>query len=234
MPTGSPFRTFPPEKLSDVEFGIKSQFSLGDVQVRANLAAYRGIYENIQRTTFETIGNIALNVTRSAAKGRIQGLEFNGTIVPVRGLSLNGSYSYIDAEYTEVVDSSAAAILAGSPFPYTPKHKYSVGAAYETDLGNAGSFFLNANYAHQSSVSTAQTNASFYRFLPAYGQLNASIGLRDIGGRPIDISLFGTNLTDTARPVGVLDQYNAGPGFVGLTYTEPRMYGVRLGYRFGN
>jgi iron complex outermembrane receptor protein len=32
----------------------------------------------------------------------------------------------------------------------------------------------------------------------------------------------------------VLDQYVAGPsGTVGLTYMEPRMYGVRIGYRFG-
>ena len=47
--------------------------------------------------------------------------------------------------------------------------------------------------------------------------------------------MFGTNLTNVTKPVGVLDQYNgAGPGTVGLTYTEPRMYGVRIGYRFGN
>ena len=34
--------------------------------------------------------------------------------MPVRGLTLNGSYSYIDAKYTDVTDASAGAILAGA------------------------------------------------------------------------------------------------------------------------
>jgi len=239
VPVGSVFRTFPPERLADVELGVKSQFKLGDVQVRSNIAAYRGIYSNIQRTTTENVttpgGVVALNVTRSAAKGRIQGVEFNGAIVPVHGLTLTGSYSYIDAKYTKVTDASAAAILAGSPFPYTPKHKFSIGAEYETPLGGAGDLALSANFVRQTKVSTAQTNASFYNFLPAYGVLNANVALRDVGGMPLDISLFVTNLAKTTKPVGVLDQYNGfpGPGTVSLTYIEPRMFGFRIGYRFG-
>lgn len=233
VPVGSGFRTFPPEKLSDVEIGVKSQFTLGTVEFRGNIAAYRGIYDNIQRTTAESISGLILNVTRSAAKGKIQGIEFNGAIVPVRGLTVTGSYSYIDAKYTKVFDASAGAILAGAPFPYTPRHKLSVGASYDVPLGTAGDLRIAANYAYQTKVSTAQTNASFYDYLPAYGLLNANIGLRNVGGRPLDLSVFATNLTDKERPVGVLDQYNGAPGFVGLTYTEPRMYGVRVGYRFG-
>uniref|UniRef100_UPI0035CBA371 TonB-dependent receptor n=1 Tax=uncultured Sphingomonas sp. TaxID=158754 RepID=UPI0035CBA371 len=233
VPVGSAFRTFPPEKLSDIELGVKSQFTLGTVQFRANVAAYRGIYDNIQRTTPELVGPLILNVTRSAAKGKIQGIEFNGSVVPVRGLTLNASYSYIDAKYTKVTDASAGAILTGAPFPYTPKHKISVGGSYQVPVGKAGALRVAANYAYQTRVSTAQTNASFYTFLPAYGLLNASIGLNDIGGRPLDISVFATNLTNETRPVGVLDQYATSSGAVSLTYTEPRMYGVRIGYRFG-
>ena len=77
--------TYPP--VTFVRFGEQA-FSLGvethdigDVDVRANLAAYRGIYDNIQRTTAEAVdtpsGPVLLNVTRSAAKGKIQGVEFN-------------------------------------------------------------------------------------------------------------------------------------------------------------
>lgn len=234
VPVGSTFREFPPEKLSDIELGLKSKFAIGTVQVRANLAAYRGSYSNIQRTTLEQIGALLLNVTRSAAKGRIQGVEFNGAAVLVPGFTITGSYSYIDAKYTSVTDASAGAILAGSPFPYTPKHKFSIGATYEAPLGNVGELALAANYTHQSEVSTAQTNASFYRFLPAYGMLNTSVDLRNVGGSGIDVGLFATNLTNEAKPVGVLDGYNTSVGAVGLTYSEPRMYGIRVGYRFGN
>ena len=238
VPVGSAFRTFPPERLSDIEIGLKSQFTIGAVDVRANLAAYRGIYDNIQRTTTESVatpaGNILLNVTRSAAKGKIQGFEFNGAIVPAPGLKLTGSYSYIDSQYTRIDDASANAILAGAPFPFTPKHKFSLGGSYEAELGNAGELALAVNYVRQSKVSTAQTNASFYRFLPGYGLLNASVDLRNVAGLPLDIGLFATNLTKVTRPVGVADFYAAPPGTVGLTYNEPRMFGVRVGYRFGN
>lgn len=233
VPVGSNFRTFPPEKLSDIELGLKSQFNLGGAEVRANIAAYRGIYENIQRTTNELVNGVLLNVTRSAAKGKIQGFEFNGTIAPARGLTFNASYSYIDARYTKVTDASAGAILAGSPFPYTPKHKFSFGGAYETQLGKLGELSLAANFVRQTKVSTAQTNASFYRYLPAYGLFNASVDLRNLGGKPIDLGVYVTNLFNTARPVGVIDGYNTAPGAVGLTYNEPRMFGVRLGYKFG-
>ncbi|MBL0914023.1 MAG: TonB-dependent receptor, partial [Sphingopyxis sp.] len=200
VPVGSQFRTYAPERLSDVEVGLKSQFSIGTMDVRANVAAYRGIYDNIQRTTAEAVqtpaGTVLLNVTRSAAKGKIQGVELNVAVMPVQGLTLNGSYSYIDARYTEVADASAGAILNGAPFPYTPKHKFSIGGSYETPLGDAGDLVLAVNYARQSKVSTAQTNASFYNFLPSYGLLNGSIGLKDVGGRPIDLSFFVNKLTN--------------------------------------
>lgn len=238
VPVGSPFRTFPAEKLSDVELGLKSQFDLGGITGRLNVAAYRGIYDNIQRTTAESVvtpaGPVLLNVTRSAAKGKVQGVEVNTAIIPVTGFTLTGSYSYIDGKYTKVADASANAILSGSPFPYTPKHKFSLGATYDLPLGTAGDLRGGINYVHQSKSSTAQTNASFYRFLPAYGLLNASLDLREVGGRPLDIGVFVNNLTDEEKQVGVLDQYAGSTGTVGLTYTEPRMYGVRVGYRFGN
>jgi iron complex outermembrane recepter protein len=237
VPVGSQFRTYPPERLSDVEIGLKSRFDLGTVKGRFNIAAYRGIYDNIQRTTTELVavpgGTIPLNVTRSAAKGKIEGVEITAALIPAPGLTFSGSYSYINARYTQVTDASAGAILNGSPFPYTPKHKFSVGANYETSLGSAGDLELGVNYVRQTKVSTAQTNASFYRFLPAYGLLNASLDFRNIAGKPLDIGVFVNNLTDEARPVGVLDQYVGSTGTVGLTYNEPRMFGVRVGYRFG-
>src|SRR5262249_8137009 len=49
IPEGQPFHEFPPEQLSDVEVGVKSQFFIGDMAVRANLAVYDGDYSDIQR-----------------------------------------------------------------------------------------------------------------------------------------------------------------------------------------
>jgi iron complex outermembrane recepter protein len=234
VPVTSPFNAFPPEELSDVEVGLKSQFHLGDAEVRANLAIFRGDYTNIQRTTTEIIGGVGLNVTRSAAEGRVQGVEFTGAISPFEGFTLSGAYSYIDSEYTSVTDASAGAILAGSPFPFTPQTKFSLTATYERDLGNIGELVFGATYAQQSKFSTAQTNASFIRYIPGYDTLSLSVDLNSVGGSPVDLSLFATNITDNLYATGAADFYNQPFGVATLTYGEPRMYGARVRYRFGS
>ena len=123
VPATSPFSTFAPEQLQDVEVGIKSQFEVGGVAARLNADAYRGDYTNIQRTTQQVISGVLLNVNESAAKALIEGVEFTGAVVPVRGLTLTATYSYIDSKYTLFNDPAAAAILQGAPFPYTPRNK---------------------------------------------------------------------------------------------------------------
>ncbi len=233
VPEGLPFHTFPPEKLSDIEVGLKSEFAIGDMEARANIAVYSGDYQNIQRTTAEVISGALLNVTRSAAEGRIRGVEFTGALIPLEGLTLNGTYSYMESEYTKVTDASAGAILAGSPFPYTPRQKYSLGVTYETEIPQAGTLVLNASYAHQSSFSTGQTNASFVRAIPGYGTLSLSADLNNVAGSPVDLSIFATNVTDEVYQTGTADFYNSPFGIATYTYGEPQMYGIRLRYRFG-
>ncbi|HEY1415277.1 MAG TPA: TonB-dependent receptor plug domain-containing protein [Caulobacteraceae bacterium] len=227
------FATFPPERLQDYEIGAKSQFNWGDVGFRLNADAYRGNYTNIQRTVPQDVGGIFLNVNESAAAAVIQGVEFTGVVVPTRGLELDVTYSYMDSRYTKI-SSVADSVLLGAAFPYTPKNKVSVGATYETPLSNGiASLVLSANYTYQSKFSTAQTNEARVAYLPGYGYLNASVALKDIGGRPVDVELFGTNLTNALYATGLLDQYNTPSGIVTYTYAPPRMFGVRVRYRFG-
>lgn len=234
IPEGQQFHSFPPEQLSDVEVGLKSQFFVGDMAVRANIAAYNGDYSDIQRTTTEIIQGITANVTRGAASGRIRGVEFTGAVVPFEGFTLSGSYSYTESKYGSAVDASAQAILAGSPFPYTPSRKFTVSATYEHDIPQFANLVFDATYAQQSSFSTAQTNASFIRQIPGYSVLNLSVELNNIVNTPVDLTLFADNVTDNTYWTGVADFYNQAFGIATATYGEPRMYGVRLRYRFGS
>lgn len=229
---GQPFREFPPERLQDIELGLKSQFEVGGAAVRANFAAYRGEYTDIQRSTLESIGGIAQFVTRSAAEGRIQGLEFTGAIVPIPGLTFTGSYSYIDSEYTKVADASAGALLQGAVFPYTPKNKYALGVSWEHSLGRIGDLDLSANMASQSSFSTAQNNLARVRSLPGYETVTLRAALRQIGGHPVDVIAFVANATDETYASGLQDFYNTSVGSVTYTYGEPRTYGLQVRYSF--
>jgi iron complex outermembrane receptor protein len=206
---------------------------VGGVAARLNADAYRGDYTNIQRTTQQVISGVLLNVNESAAKALIQGVEFTGAVVPVRGLTLTAAYSYIDSKYTRFTDPNAAAILQGSPFPYTPRNKVTLGASYEAALGdNIGTLILSANYTSQSKFSTVQTNTAQLRYLPGYSYVNLEADLANIGGRPIDVALFMSNAGDAEYATGEQDLYNA-IGTVTYTFAPPRLYGVRLRYRFG-
>ena len=233
VPVDSPYRTYPPEKLQDLEIGVKSQTTIGGMDTRLNIAAYRGIYSNIQRTTTELVSGTLLNVTRSAAKGRIQGVEATTAIVPLAGLTLSASYSYTDGKYTKVSDASAGAILAGSAFPYTPKNKVTLGGAYQHPLGNLGTLALSATWAYQSRFSTAQNNQAQVAYLPGYNTLALRAGIDRLAGRDLDINFFMANTTNNTYATGLQDLYNVGGGTVTYTFGEPRTYGVQLRYRWG-
>ena len=112
-----------PEDVDDVEIGIKSDWRLGGVPVRTNLAAYWTAYRNIQiQTTLpnvtiasgpgggactqaafnanQCVGTTNDNVTLNARAARIRGVEWEVTAKPVPALTLGFSGSYLDAIYT--------------------------------------------------------------------------------------------------------------------------------------
>jgi iron complex outermembrane recepter protein len=52
---------------------------------------------------------------------------------------------------------------------------------------------------------------------------------KQIAGKPIDVQLFCSNALNKVYE-------NGGIGFIGVsevTYGDPRLYGIRLSYRFG-
>jgi iron complex outermembrane recepter protein len=55
---------------------------------------------------------------------------------------------------------------------------------------------------------------------------------RSVGGSPIDATLFMTNATNKLYRVSNGNLYNAF-NLWETVYGEPRMYGLRLRYRFG-
>jgi iron complex outermembrane receptor protein len=79
--------------------------------------------------------------------------------------------------------------------------------------------------------STPYTFASDFGVLPSQKILNLNATWEDIAGKPIDPGVVATNVTNEhlLNHVNVQD----GNGFLSYIVGEPRMYGVRLRYRFG-
>ena len=116
-----------PEDVIDFELGVKSDWMLWDMPVRANLAAYNTQYRNIQIAV--TMPNVVLatgpggvgsctqalfnagqclgtqnaNVTLNGRSARVYGAEWDFTAIPIPQLTLEWSGSYLDARYTNFI-----------------------------------------------------------------------------------------------------------------------------------
>ncbi len=113
-----------PEEVMDYELGVKSDFVLGNIPVRANLAAYQTMYRNIQvqqgvpnvslatatgggactQTAFnagQCVGTFNDNITLNARAARIWGAEWDITFLLNDWLTFRTNGSYTDARFTD-------------------------------------------------------------------------------------------------------------------------------------
>lgn len=131
--------TAQPEEVQDYEVGVKSDWSLGGVPLRTNLAFYLSDYRDIQIQTSlpnvtlatapgvpgglcsqaafnagQCLGTTNDPVTLNAKKARIEGVELGVAAKPVSDLTLEVSGSYLDAIYTDYTFSPPAGYLLPS------------------------------------------------------------------------------------------------------------------------
>jgi len=246
-------RTFNPEKVTSYEAGVKSDFDLGGMATRLNLTGYHVDYKGIQRATgdFNPV-TFAGGARTNNADARINGLELEAAIKPVKGFEIGGNFGLTDAKYTKyqydlpvggfacngVVAPGGIGDSSCLPFQYTAKYIWSLHAGYETDLGDrTGKLSLFVNYSHSSSQSTEAVQMLVLQpgaILDGFGLLSASLDLKNVAGGPVDVGVFGTNLTNETFRISNTDVFQQGGLLYWSTlYGEPRMYGVRVKVHFG-
>jgi iron complex outermembrane receptor protein len=229
-----PFAVFGPEEVQDYELGLKSDWNLGPVQLRANLALFKDDYSAIQRNqSFIVPGSNPprfTNVVGNSGIATIKGLE-GQLFAKVGGkLDIDLNYSYLESRYENTVP--AAFITKGTPLPYAPKHKLGGAVTYRAiESEELGEFSVNASASYQSTYRWGDRDQPG-NLLGDYTLVNLGANWRRVYGRPIDVELFVTNVANKAYRAGALAYYYA-TGAVAASYTGPRMYGVRLRYTFG-
>jgi iron complex outermembrane receptor protein len=123
----------------------------------------------------------------------------------------------------------------------SPKNKYSLTGNYilplAASIGRVG-FSVNLIHTDEQLTSYAYQNPAFLAafgsnlgMLPSTNLVNLNVNWDSIAGLPVDLSIFGTNVTQK-------NYYNFVPGLAssGAEFAVPgvpRMYGARLRYRFG-
>jgi iron complex outermembrane recepter protein len=231
----APFR---PERLTDIELGIKAQFLDGRGAVNADV--FTGNYDDLQRLLASLVNGTPLTQVINAGRARVSGLELEGELRVTDPLSLQATFGYTDARYLQFTDqqingnTAVTVDLSHNQFYMTPKFTASLAGTYEIPLAE-GSLRLHADYTWRDSVQFNVIN-DFNDSGPV-GLLGARIAYASSDGH-WEAALFGTNLLDKQYAyiggtiLGPIPGAGVGPIASWQAAADRRLYGLELTYRF--
>ncbi|MEO6717652.1 MAG: TonB-dependent receptor [Novosphingobium sp.] len=198
---------------------------------------------------------IGINGIQNIGRSRMKGVEADASFSLFDALKLDVGYAYLDARVLAVTaptfcDSTIYACAQatffakpGEVLSYAPKNRLTLSATYSLPLDERlGKVSVSATFTHtdsqfQDSSSRAAFAAGRIPFetgiLPATDLLNLNLDWKGIGGSPVDVALFATNVTDQKYWVA-----QAGPlasiGGNSVLLGVPRMFGMRVKVHFGD
>jgi iron complex outermembrane recepter protein len=250
--------TWQPEKLDTYEVGLKASFR-GSVSGNVNIAGFWNEFKDQQTSVFipactnsPLCAPTGINGIQNVGKSRIRGVEVDGSLIVLDDLRFDFGYAYLDAvvtggsvpfcDDTRFICSQAAFLSTGTRLLFAPKNRFTVTATYTLPLNRSiGTISLGATFTHTDEQFQTHTNdlpfalgaiPENYGLLPATDLLNLNLNWKGVAGSPIDLALFATNVTNEKYRVATAGGLpSVGAEFMVLG--EPRMYGVRVRYRFG-
>jgi iron complex outermembrane receptor protein len=250
------FAVFAPEKVDAYEVGAKASFR-GAVSGSFNIAGFYNDFRN-QQLQLGFIQNPASAIAVAPTAGpvnvgrsRIQGIELDSQLQLFEGFTLDGAYTYLDTRVKSVkpvsLPPSSPYLVSGSIFPgdeltLAPRHRFTVTGTYKLPLPERfGNMSASVTYSYSSSqranyidrFATALTGGVDIGIMPPLGLVNLNLNWKNVASAPVDLSLFVTNLTGENYYTSV-NGILVGTGFETASLGQPRMYGVRLCYRFGD
>ncbi len=228
------------EYVTDVELGLKSDWDIDGVKLRTNLDGFHDDYRNAQRAVgvqFDLVpGNPSTNTSTTViadGDAEVQGIEFEGTVIPFNGLAVTGTWSYVDARYIKFFIPTVGD-RTNLPYPFVPRNKFGFSADYTLPFvpADLGEVHLLADYTRTGHIQYSTDSREPDGFEGAYDLLNVRVNWNDVAGQPFDVSFFMTNVTDSLYAIGKFGIYTT-EGFVSQLYGEPQMWGFQVKYRFG-
>ena len=225
------------ERANNAELGFKSTLWDRRLQLNANVfwtqvnAYQTNAYDDVNRVQYLT----------NAGSVRSRGVEFESTVIPLRGLTLNFNGSFNDVSYLSYKDAPCPPEISqapGAPASCDLSGHQVVGASkwignangeYKWNLDNGFEPYVTGSYAFRSkAVGTVED--SDYGQIPSYAVVNLSTGLRgDFNQGQWDISLWLKNAFDKTYYTTLWTGGNG--GYEGLLGT-PRTLGVTGRYDF--
>ncbi len=236
--------TWGPEKVDTYELGLKSSFT-GAVRGYFNVTGFYNDFRDQQLSLVAT-GRIAgvpgTQVIVNAGKSRIYGVEVDASVTPFDGLKLDLGYAYLNTKLQEFVTPSLsnlgpynppASPTLGGDLPLSPHHRVTATATYRLPLDESiGRISFGGTFTYTARQETQINSPSPFRTLPSSKLVNLNFNWESVAGAPVDLALFVTNLTKEETYLNTGNSWNN--GYEAVVANVPRMYGLRLKYRFGD
>lgn len=231
----APYQTYEPETLKDIEIGLKTDFAVGEMPVRFNIAAYRGKYDNVL-TNFNAAAVVPASdpsaplsnaVGINTGKRTLSGFETELMVELLDSLMVSNTTAYVHQKINELSLPPVPGLQGPSFDPASPKWATTVALRWVLPFQPlGGEVVFNADYYWQDAYFVGNAE------LPSYEVSNLRLDWNDFAGTGVDLGFFMRNVFDDEYPYAV-SSTAAAIGVHTLSYAEPRMYGLQVNYRFG-
>ena len=198
------------EQLWSYEVGAKTSFF--DHRVRLNVAAYRIDWTNqVYRTEVTGTDGRIINILANLGRSRVNGVEAELAAVVARGLSVNATLAWTDAEYVNFISPNALRVygvaqVAGRRLPNTPRTQGSFVATYRTPVSDEYDLFVRGDYAYRGRQYVSEVNQAYIGDLhllhlgPGIESDRFRVALRVENLLDADVPEFATRFSDLNSP----------------------------------
>ena len=231
-----------PEVIDAYEIGLKSE--LFDRRLRLNLSAFHYNYKNMQ----VTVVGIAQQTILNAAAAKMDGVDVDFELAPLRGLTLRGGVSYLNARFASFPNgpylianpatcsptpqttgtptggyATCSVDLSGKDTPRAPTFSGSFSGTYSFDT-SLGNFALTAAVYHNSGYAWDADNVVRQ---PDYTTLASTLSWMSTD-KHLEVRIWGKNLTDAYYGIYA----GQSPLKSSVVPAMPRTYGGTLAVHF--
>jgi iron complex outermembrane recepter protein len=221
---------YTPDTLNNYEVGWKTTWAQN--RLLWNGAAYYMDWKQLQALIYDAAVCPTSSYNVNVGDARIYGAESNVDYHISESLSLQASVNYTEAS---IVSAASAAYdsYVGERLPFSPYFSWSWNARYEHPLSSQLHGYLQFDMSHKgdmyNGLNPDDKNTGLPRILqPSYTIMNLRLGLNPGGERWL-AEFYITNLTDK----NAIIYSNTGNFDLRETTNEPRVFGLRLSYRWG-
>jgi len=231
-----------PETINSVEAGFKADLASNRIRLNVGVFAYQ--VDDMQLSIIGGASNT--NQVVNADKGEAVGFEVDAQFLITDNLLVSGGAAFNDTKlkdpnlFTAPCGSGLCTVLDpvnpldptqvsvdGNPFPRAPESTYNLEVRYGAPIGNNSEIYFLTDWVWYGKI-----NMPLYEAVEFKTNNQFEGGLR-IGYKNYDsgweIAAFGRNITDEDNVLGFID-FSNNTGFV----NEPRVWGLEVGYEFGN